>query len=139
MRNYKDRILDEEKNTLAHLKAKQAQIEQKIEENRAQFRRISLELAEEQARGTTAARLRAYDMQLMNIRRQLEQLKEELQRAAVEVDCQMKQVVAASQEVSKLDKLQDKQYEEYQKSAAKAEEIVIEEFVSSAFLRQEIS
>ena len=40
-------------------------------------------------------------------------------------------VVQATQEVSKLDKLQDKQLEEYRKMVMKAEELEIEEFVSS--------
>ena len=51
--------------------------------------------------------------------------------AKLEVKRQVQVVVQATQEVSKLDKLQDKQLEEYRKMVMKAEELEIEEFVSS--------
>ena len=48
-------------------------------------------------------------------------------------------VLAASQEVSKLDKLEERQLEEYKKDAAKEEELFISELVSSDSIRKQIS
>ena len=73
----------------------------------------------------------SYESQRTNIRRQIEQLKKEQALAKLEVKRQVQVVVQATQEVSKLDKLQDKQLEEYRKMVMKAEELEIEEFVSS--------
>ena len=47
----------------------------------------------------------------------------------------MKAVIAANQEVSKLDKLQERQYEEYRHQVNKAEEDRIDEFVSQNLAR----
>lgn len=88
-------------------------------------------MLQEQERGITAFQLLSYESQRTNIRRQIEQLKKEQALAKLEVKRQVQVVVQATQEVSKLDKLQDKQLEEYKKMVMKAEELEIEEFVSS--------
>ncbi len=88
-------------------------------------------MRQEQERGITAFQLLSYESQRTNIRRQIEQLKKEQALAKLEVKRQVQVVVQATQEVSKLDKLQDKQLEEYRKMVMKAEELEIEEFVSS--------
>lgn len=131
MLDYKDQILDEEKNRLATLQHQRDVIEARIERLQEEFGRISQEMHEEERRGIPVFRLQGYNLQLGNIRRQLEELRQELKEAQQAVDRQIKAVVSANQEVSKLDRLQDRQYEDYKKSVAKAEEIMIEEFVSS--------
>ena len=93
--------------------------------------KISVTMRQEQERGITAFQLLSYESQRTNIRRQIEQLKKEQALAKLEVKRQVQVVVQATQEVSKLDKLQDKQLEEYRKMVMKAEELEIEEFVSS--------
>lgn len=49
---------------------------------------------------------------------------------------QTRVVVAANQEVSKLDKLRDRQYEDWQAGVRKAEEERIEELVSQSHIRK---
>ena len=135
--DYREQILTEEKNTLASLQGRQNVIEQKICFLEGEFQRISQEMAQEQLAGIPVFRLIAYDGQRTNIRRQLEQLHIDLAEAEKEVSQQIDVVVEASQEVSKLDKLREKQLEEYNKAIAAAEELVIEEFVSAQMARQE--
>ena len=53
-----------------------------------------------------------------------------------QVEQQTQIVVAANQEVSKLDKLKDRQYEDWQTSVRKAEEERIEELVSQNYIRK---
>ena len=139
MRNYRDQLLDEEKNRLAQLKQIQFGIEQKIHELEFSFYELSQEMKTEQEKGTYISKLRTYDSQLTNVRHQLNQLSLDLSKAQENVDRQMTVVVSASQEVSKLDKLEEKQLEEYQKDVAKAEEALIDEFVSSDSIRKQIS
>ena len=136
MRSYTEQILDEEKNTLSVLKQVQFQIEFKIARLEKSFADISLELREDERKGIEAALLRGYNLQLTSIRNQLKELRFELKKATREVEKQMEKVVAASKEVSKLDKLEEKQYEEYQKTVAKTEELFIDEFVSSDLIRK---
>ena len=52
---------------------------------------------------------------------------------------QLKVVIAASQDVSGLNKLEEKQLEEYQLAAAKADELEIAEFISSRMIRERIA
>ena len=131
MLDYEDQLLDEEKNTLALLRKKKQEIDDHIESLLRELDKISVTMRQEQERGITAFQLLSYESQRTNIRRQIEQLKKEQALAKLEVKRQVQVVVQATQEVSKLDKLQDKQLEEYRKMVMKAEELEIEEFVSS--------
>ena len=131
MLDYKDQLLDEEKNKLALLRKKKQEIDDHIESLLRELDKISVTMRQEQERGITAFQLLLYESQRTNIRRQIEQLKKEQALAKLEVKRQVQVVVQATQEVSKLDKLQDKQLEEYRKMVMKAEELEIEEFVSS--------
>ena len=131
MLDYKDQLLDEEKNKLAPLRKKKQEIDDHIESLLRELDKISVTMRQEQERGITAFQLLSYESQRTNIRRQIEQLKKEQALAKLEVKRQVQVVVQATQEVSKLDKLQDKQLEEYRKMVMKAEELEIEEFVSS--------
>ena len=109
MRDYKERLLDEEKG--------------------------ALELVKAQMKGTTIVELRKYSAQLDNVRLQQEERKKALAKAEQRVEKQMKVVIAANQEVSKLDKLQERQYEEYRHQVTKAEEDRIDEFVAQTLCR----
>ena len=131
MLDYKDQLLDEEKNKLALLRKKKQEIDDHIESLLRELDKISVTMRQEQERGITAFQLLSYESQRTNIRRQIEQLNKEQALAKLEVRRQVQVVVQATQEVSKLDKLQDKQLEEYRKMVMKAEELEIEEFVSS--------
>ena len=131
MLDYKDQLLDEEKNKLALLRKKKQEIDDHIESLLRELDKISVTMRQEQERGITAFQLLSYESQRTNIRLQIEQLKKEQALAKLEVKRQVQVVVQATQEVSKLDKLQDKQLEEYRKMVMKAEELEIEEFVSS--------
>ena len=131
MLDYKDQLLDEEKNKLALLRKKKQEIDDHIESLLRELDKISVTMRQEQERGITAFQLLSYESQRTNIRRQIEQLKKEQALAKLEVKRQVQVVVQATQQVSKLDKLQDKQLEEYRKMVMKAEELEIEEFVSS--------
>ena len=136
MRSYAEQVLDDEKNTLAALKQVQFQIEDRIGRLEWSFRGISRQMRDDEAQGIPAAKLRGYDLQLTNIRNQQKELTIELEKVKKSADEQTARVVAASKEVSKLDKLEGKQFEQYQKEVAKAEEIFIDEFISSDSIRK---
>ena len=137
MREYKSRILDEEQGTLLRLKDEQTQIEQAIEKLQTEFQNISAQMQVAQIKGTTVMELQGFSMQLDTIRLQLKDLQAALLKAVQKVEKQTKVVIAANQEVSKLDKLQDKQYEAYRHKEEKAEELRIEEIVVQGVLRKD--
>jgi len=130
MRDYKELVLDEERGVLSHLNAKRNALQQQIDALQQRFCELSIELKTAQQQGTTIQKIRSYGVQLENIRLQLADLRVLLLAAEQEVEKQMAVVLAANQEVSKLDKLHDKQYEIYQKEVQKVQERQVEELIS---------
>lgn len=137
--SYRERLLDEEKNRLGQLRMTQLQIEARIAELKAAFNELSREIVEEQAAGIPAFRLRGFDLKLRGLRGQLDYMAGELIKATAAVDRQMGVVVEASREVSKLEKLEEKQKEAYFEDVRKAEAVELDEFVASDTIRKKIS
>ena len=138
MRDYKELVLDEERGVLSHLNAKRNALQQQIDALQQRFRELSVELKTAQQQGTTIQKIRSYGVQLENIRLQLADLRVLLLAAEQEVEKQMAVVLAANQEVSKLDKLYDKQYEVYAQEAKKAQEQEVEELISMEIGRENV-
>ncbi len=136
VRDYRDRLLDEETGKLQRLRAEQTRIEQLIAQLEADFAQVSQAMRDAQAEGITALEQRGFSLQLESIRMQTHELTDLLKGVQDQVEQQTQVVVAANQEVSKLDKLKDRQYEDWQTSVRKAEEERIEELVSQNYIRK---
>lgn len=136
VRDYRDRLLDEETGKLQRLQAERDRLEQQINQLKTGFAQVSEEMRKAQAEGITALEQRGFSMQLESIRMQVRELTEQLEAAKARVEQQTRVVVAANQEVSKLDKLRDRQYEDWQAGVRKAEEERIEELVSQSHIRK---
>ena len=136
VRDYRDRLLDEETGKLQRLRAEQTRIEQLIAQLEADFAQVSQAMRDAQAEGITALEQRGFSLQLESIRMQTHELTDLLKGVQDQVEQQTQIVVAAKQEVSKLDKLKDRQYEDWQTSVRKAEEERIEELVSQNYIRK---
>lgn len=136
MQNYKGQLLEKEKNSLARLRRRVQELENQRDaliRYRANARR---ELQEQQRQGITVHEINSYQFYGENISLQLKALEKELKEAEAAAERQLKVVVAASQEVSSLDKLEERQLEEYQVLVAKENEKDIAEFVSTQVIRQ---
>ena len=136
MLDYKDQVLDKEKNALMQLRNQKNKIDEKILSLENEAVRVGNQYQEESQKGITAIQIRCYDFQLENIRRQVAQLKQEQKVMAIAVERQLQVVIALSQEVSGLDKLQEKQLEEYNYLQARADETFISEYISGNLIRQ---
>ena len=132
MRDYRERLLDEEKGTLQRRKAERDQIENDIARLEGDFAALSRKMQEKAEKGTTVIELRKLSAQMDNVRLQIQDLEKALVKAEQRVEKQMQVVVEANKEVTKLDKLEEKQLEEYRRQVNKAEEDRIDEFVSQA-------
>lgn len=136
MRDYKEQILDREKNTLQILRSQKDAIDRRIQNLEAEAIRLEQEAHEKSAKGIGALQLRCYSFQQENIRMLIKQLRKEQQAMEAAVERQLQVVVAITQEISGLDKLEEKQLEEYNYALAKADEEFIAELVSSDFIRK---
>lgn len=137
MRDYKERILDEELGTLQRLKNERNQLLEQIERLDHHFQELSAQMRKAEQKGTTIWEVRSFGMQLENIRHQKKDLELSLEKAEKRVEQQTKVVVKANQEVSKLDKLEEKQYDAYRTKMQKMEEQRIEELVIQAYTQDQ--
>ena len=129
LRDYRTQVLDTEKNILMALYQNLYDIEDKIELSR-DFRQIKQEeMRHMQEAGSTMRDLEECKFYLENTRRRLEALEEERIIAAMEVERQRKVVIKASQDVSSLDKLEEKQLDDYHYLEARDNEKTIQEHV----------
>ena len=135
MRDYRERLLDEERGTLQRRKAERDQIENDIARLEGDFAALSRKMQEKAEKGTTVIELRKLSAQMDNVRLQIQDLEKALVKAEQRVEKQMDVVVEANKEVTKLDKLEEKQREEYRHQVSKAEEDRIDEFVSQNLTR----
>lgn len=134
--DYKDQLLEREKNTLAQLRQQRQAIEDKMDSYRREFDAVNEELQHKSSEGVTVNELRGFDYQLQSIRYQQKLLQVEHKNISAAIERQLAVVLVANQEVSGLDKLEEKQREEYNHEVAKADELVIAEYVSSKIIRQ---
>lgn len=133
--DYRERLLDEEKGVLQRVKAERDEIADNIRRLDKSLAQVSLKMIKAQTEGTTIIEIKKLAAQQENIQLQLDQQRKALEKAELKVDHQMKAVIAANQEVSKLDKLQERQLEEYRHEVNKAEEDRVDEFVAQNLAR----
>lgn len=137
MMSYKEQIETSEKNKLAVLNGKQRDIEQLIEQMNEQTAALSREMnLKAQESGLSAAELSKYSFEIDNNRKYIRQLAADLQNAKLSVEVQLRAVLRATQEVQGLEKLKEKQHDEFLKDEAKDQENVVSEFISSKLTRE---
>lgn len=134
--DYKGQVLEREKNYLSHLHFLKKQIEDKMDALHEEFQQVNQRLAEKSAAGISVIQIKSYEYQLQSIRYQMKQLQSENNAISASIEKQIKVVVSISQEISGLDKLEEKQRTEYNMLEAKGSELQIAEFVSSNLIRK---
>lgn len=132
---YKEQIQESEKNKLAELNVKKNEILDKIENVKNNYQQINNEMSQAQQKGISLTELKNYSFQLQNSREYTKQLAKELLVAQKDVDEQLDILVLATQEVEGLNKLKEKQHEEFLYEETKKEELIVSEFVSAKFIR----
>ncbi len=134
---YKDSLLEKEKGKLAEINARLNAVDQRIEDARNQILALDLERQEKARQGTTVNELRMYAFHIENTHRLVEQLKRERVRISIEAERQRRVVMQFSQEVSGLEKLREKQLEEYNHEAMHEQELLVGEIVASKYIQQQ--
>lgn len=139
LKDFREQELDRQKNALALLQADLKHIEdarelliEKVAEQSEQLERVC-------RLGSTASDISMRKRYIVTLQQEIhvkEQLAEEKKR---EIEKQLEVVVEATKEVRTLEKLEEKQLEEYNAAAGKENEQFIEEFVSGSTVRAAIS
>lgn len=129
LKKYNDQMLDSEKSVLGRLRAELAEMQAELDAKTAEYE-LSIDKLNELVRGgTTAMRLSLHKKYVSSLQQDIYRIKGRMAQKRDEVEQQLQRVIDATKEVSKLEKLEEKQLEEYRYAAQK--EQIIEEFVSN--------
>ena len=131
LKKYNDQVLDSEKSVLGRLRAELAEMQAELDAKTAEYE-LSIDKLNELVRGgTTAMRLSLHKKYVSSLQQDIYRIKSRIADKRNEVEQQLQRVIDATKEVSKLEKLEEKQLEEYRYAAQKEQEQIIEEFVSN--------
>ena len=134
---FRTSLLEEEKNQLALLRQELHRIEDEIEDNERQLLESDLKMKEIAAKGTSILELNAMHFKIENTRKYIEGLKFSHRAQQKKVDKQLAVVLEATKDVNGLERLKEKQRAEYDEAAAKEENLIISELVSSKYVREQ--
>lgn len=135
--DYKNQMLNREKNTLLGLRMERKGLEERIEDLDRQYELINLEMHEKFKDGMTVSQINVYEFRKTGVREEKRAILKRIALLDISIERQQKKVVTAKQEVSGLEKLEEKQLEEYNAAYNKEQEDIIAEFVSTSFTREE--
>lgn len=131
LKKYNDQMLDSEKSVLGRLRAELVEMQAELDAKTAEYE-LSIDKLNELVRGgTTAMRLSLHKKYVSSLQQDIYRIKGRMAQKRDEVEQQLQRVIDATKEVSKLEKLEEKQLEEYRYAAQKEQEQIIEEFVSN--------
>lgn len=132
---FRTSLLDEEKNRLAELRRDVIETENKIEDCRRQIAQSDLKLKESAMRGTSVMELQMLNFQIDSARRMITELEKTLKKQRALAEKQLAVVLEATKDVNGLERLRDKQREEYNEAVRKEDDLTISELVSSQYVR----
>lgn len=132
---FRTSLLDEEKNKLAELRRDVIETESRIEDCQRQIDASDLELKESAAKGTTIQRIQILNFQIDSARNMIEELEKQLKKQQLLVERQLAVVLEATKDVNGLERLKEKQLEEYNEAIRKEDDLTISELVSSQYVR----
>ena len=128
--DFKQQTLDVKKNELSMLQMKLRELEKEIEELNGEFASTNSTMVVEMQKGLAASDLAIYKMYFDTLNQKIRKLVEDKRQLAEVIAEKKVGIIQMNSEISGLEKLKDKQFNEYTKIKQKNEELAIEEFVS---------
>lgn len=131
MLDYKNQLLRDEKNRLADRRRKLDRLIDALNSLRQKFLHCNRELNDQSRQGLTPPEISTRKHYLNALNDQIKLQMQQVKLAQIRVDEQVAVVVAVSQDISTLEKLKERQHEEYLLEESKELQLLIEEFVSN--------
>lgn len=136
LKKYNEQILDSEKNTLGRLRAEYADMQKALEAKGLEYEEAIEKLEELMRSGTNVMRVSLHKRYIASLQQDMYRIRAEMAAKDEQIQHQLQKVVDATKEVSKIEKLEEKQIEQYKYEEQKESELFIEEFVSNSTFRE---
>lgn len=135
---FKRTLYEKERNILAQLRAERAGLQQRRDATEAQMIAIDAQFRAKAANGG----VRVEEVNQVNYHRDnsdklIHQLEDEIAQKDEEIEKQLRIVIELDQDVKGLEKLREKQWEEYSAEAAREEQERVMELVSSQYIEEQ--
>ena len=128
--NYKNQVLDSLKNEHAKILARINEQEKVIHNLEEEYKKCNNDFNQKKMEVITIIESIGFEAYLRKLEVSIKQEEKKLALIKVEEENKRMEVVAAKQDTSSLEKLKEKKLEIYHKEEQKAEEALVEEFVS---------
>ena len=133
--DYKNQALDALRAEHASLLARVRNQEQVIEDLETEHRQADQEFTQRKLEGINVVDALSYETYLRSLEQKLQEEYRKLEKLRHMEEQKRSQVVEARKETATIEKLKEHKLEDYHKAEQKAEEVLIDEFVSSARAR----
>lgn len=136
LKDYRNQILEKEKNDLARLRREQQQLLDNIAALRSRLEQSQDDFIEKSRQGMSVTQVMFTKNYQQSLSEQIKQLEKDSAELDGRIQKQLTVVVEASKDVTSLDKLEEKQLDEYKFLEAKAQEQFVSEYVLNSTYRQ---
>lgn len=130
--SYKEQVLQKEKNDLAELRRQQMVMADEKQEIIALCSTKNDEFISKSKNGLTMLEIAMQKTFINSLHESIHLKQSEIEKMEVRIQKQLEIVIEATKEISSIEKLKEKQLDEYKKKDQKEQELFIEEFVSNA-------
>lgn len=137
--DFREQELDRQKNALAVLQGDLKRINDRREELTAMVVRYSNDLVAAGSAGVSVAEMAMRKRYIVTLQQEIHECEQRAILKQQEIEKQLAVVVDATKDVKTLEKLEEKQLEEYKAAEGKENELFIEEFVSGGAVRRAIA
>lgn len=135
LKDFREQELDRQKNALSIMQGELRTIEESAEQLRRRVAAESEALAVVCAQGIPAYEISLRKRYIVTLQQEIHAKEAQAIKKKAEIEAQLGVVVEATKDVKTLEKLEEKQLEEYKAMETKENEQFIEEFVSNAAVR----
>ncbi len=129
--NFRSQSLDVLKNELVIVQHQLSEIELVIKQLEEVYKNTNIKLKQHMSKGISSGDISVYKIYMGEINEKIKQRMNEKQKIIVKIEQKQKEIISVNIEIASLDKLKQRQYDEYQKSVQKATEIELDEFMSN--------
>jgi flagellar FliJ protein len=135
IKGYREQVLDREKNSLAFINAQRLKLEEDRAATTAELRRSTAEFSERAKVGVSIMQMNVFKSYQHSLGIRIKDIDEAITELSDRIERQLQRVVAATRDVSSLEKLEERQLEDYRAELIKDDERFIAEYVNNISVR----